>query len=628
MLLFLFTFSCQKKFEQPDESSQVETHENYQARPVNPNGNNQYIILGREKEIPYSVENMQRAVDYINDSVQNSKYTKKVIRPTHYYVKFIPATEEHLQILDEMDKDTTIVLFNYPLHYEIIQQGRFLQGRTPEEIKYAELYTTVPNYYQFPDVPYEIIEELYEPAEDEGDLEVAALVLTGNEEDLDIIYNGEPLSMTNLSAFLNDPQAQQRLWRRYEPYGYFKVYDTEISGYVGVMNTRLVIGRWFWWQNVYTDRTGKFTAGRRYRGRVTVRAKWRTSIATLRRSFNELIGIGVSDYLMRINRSNNGRWYLTGTSNGHLWPKATVHNALVKYNDYMEPRGVSGVYHANVWVLNGRESQGTALMMKRYTWTTSSGLLLGMLENWLTLYFAIPLASVTHILNALVSHLYPDMILQYDSCDRKDTKQIEQLVFHESGHFSHAVQTGSQYWGEVVYFYTDNIVSLGGDSYGDGDDPDLASGRLIALVEGWATFCEYAVLRGYYTSYTRLDCPNNSYNEIDIIPYMEGFNMYTVPMTANPMYDNESWFLSGLIWDIIDDSPKEPGTKLKNGQTNSDIRNIIDNLSLSRISGTYAPVYDRLNGSVHNGYDLKKALTGVYPHLTYQINELFYSYGY
>ncbi len=588
------------------------------------------MILGREKQIPYTVENMQRAVEYINSHVQNSKYTKKVIKPTHYYIKFIPTTEEHLQILDEMDKDTSIVLFNYPLHYEILQPGSFLQGQSPEEIKYAELYTTVPVHYQFPGVPYEIIEELYEPAEDEGDLEVTAFVLTGNEQDLDIIYNGAPLSINNLSDFLNDPPAQQRLLRRYEPYGYFKVYDTEISTYVGVMNTRLVIGRWFWWRNVYTDRSGRFTAGRRYRGRVTVRAKWRSSTATLRRSVNEMMGIGVSDYLMRINRSNNGRWYLTETSNGHLWPKATVHNAIIKYNDHMEPRGVNGVYDANVWIWNGRETQGATLMMKRYTWTTSSGILLGMLENWLTIYFALPLASVTPLLNVMASHLYPDMILQYNSCDRKDTKQIEQLVFHESGHFSHALKAGSRYWGEVVHTYTNNIISLNGDSYGDGNDPDLAGGQLIALVEGWATFCEYAVLRGYYTSFTSWDCSNNSQNEEYIVPYMEGFDMYTVPMTtiAVDRDDNDSWFLSGLIWDIIDDSPKEPGTKLKNGQTNYDIRSIIDNLSLSRISGSYAPVYDRLTGAVRNGYDLKKALTGAYPHLTYQINELFYSYGY
>ena len=104
--------------------------------------------------------------------------------------------------------------------------------------------------------------------------------------------------------------------------------------------------------------------------------------------------------------------------------------------------------------------------------------------------------------------------------------------------------------------------------------------------------------------------------------------MYTVPMTASSMHDNESWFLSGLIWDIIDDSKIEPWTKLRNGQTNNRIRYIVDNLSLSQISGSYAPVYDRLNGGVRNGYDLKKALTGAYPHLTYQINELFYSYGY
>ena len=604
----------------------METRENYHARPVNPNGNNQYIILGREKEIAYSVENMQRAVEYINDSVQNSRYRDKIIKPTHYYIKFKPSTEEHLRILDEIDRDSAnIVLFNYPLHYEIIQHGRFLQGSTLDDIKYAELYTTVPVDYQFPDVPYEIISEVYKPAADEGDLEIAALVLTGNADDLDIEYNGEPLSRDNLRDFLNECAHRPSICPSYEPYGSFKVYDTESSSYVGVMNTKIAIGRGIWWRYVYTDRSGWFTAGRRYRCAVFVHAKWRSPIATIRRSLNELVGIGVSDFLMVLSNSDNGKTYLTGTSNGHMWPKATVHNALVKYNDHMEPRGVRGVTNANVWVLNGGKTQGATMMMKRYAWAATYNTILA---NWLTAYFLLPFNWVFNLMNVMERHLYPDMILLYNSCDREDTKQIEQLVFHESGHFSHALQAGSRYWGKVINTYMDNIVSLGGDSYGDGDDPDLAGGRLIALVEGWATFCEYAVLKGYYTSFTSWDCPDNPPHEIDITPYMEGFNMYTVPMTATGRRDNKDWFLSGLIWDCIDDSKKEPDTRLFNGQTGLSIRPIIDNLRLSRISGYYAPVYDRLTDAVRNGYDLKKALTGAYPHLSYQINELFYSYGY
>lgn len=573
-----------------------------------------YVILGEQKEIAYTVVKMQNAVDYINLYKNHSQFIGKIINPTHYYVKFIPNNEDHLNILEHIENDS-IVLSCYPLDYEIIQEGSFLEKSNDEDIKFSELYTTVPLDFSFPNVPYEILEELYKPTEEEYEIDITALVLNDEEDILeDFLVNGEPISKFNLIDFLNLPDdGSNEKGGKYTPYGYFKVWNTETSNYVAVRNTKISYGRSVWWYYTYTNSSGKFTSHKTYRGTVNIRAKWKSESATIRKHWNELLGIGVSDFLMKIKKSTNGKTYNTSHSDNHKWYKATVQNAIIKYNSYIEPKGVNGVHGANIWVWESNSTQGMTPMLHKYIWTTTNSVFF----NSLLVYTGFTGVQIINLLNLLFGQLYPDMILNYSN---KDTKLIDQLLFHEAGHFSHSLKTGGWEWGQFVGAELDNIlatINTTQDPYRDGHKPTKEKGKRIALAEGWATFTEYAVMNGYYTT----DIHDNS-----IVPYMENFNMYVTP---NVIYDdNDSWFLTGLIWDIIDDST-ESGSELINNIVRPPLTApIIDNLHRGNITGWYAPVYERLNSNVDDGYDLKTALKNAYPSDIYLIDQLFISYGY
>ena len=78
------------------------------------------LKLGKKLENPYSVDNMKKAWNNISSSGRLSEEIE--IAPTHYYVKFKPVNEEEREILTD---DTTLVLYDYPLDYEIAEEGHY-----------------------------------------------------------------------------------------------------------------------------------------------------------------------------------------------------------------------------------------------------------------------------------------------------------------------------------------------------------------------------------------------------------------------------------------------------------------------------------------------------------------------
>ena len=85
--------------------------------PQTRSGNFGEIVLGNNMGIPFSLSNMRNAAQFIDE---NSELGLTTIVPTHYYVKFMPVTNEHLVILDSLGD--TYALYNYPIEYVIVQE--------------------------------------------------------------------------------------------------------------------------------------------------------------------------------------------------------------------------------------------------------------------------------------------------------------------------------------------------------------------------------------------------------------------------------------------------------------------------------------------------------------------------
>ncbi len=119
ILIGMFTYSCQTK-----EDIRVETavSDNF-----NQNDDLYMMVLGEKLENPYTVENMQKAWQNVKKSKTVAKRGMEEeieITTTHLYIRFKPKDEEELTLLQ---KDTTLLLFDHPLDYEITEEGDFYQ---------------------------------------------------------------------------------------------------------------------------------------------------------------------------------------------------------------------------------------------------------------------------------------------------------------------------------------------------------------------------------------------------------------------------------------------------------------------------------------------------------------------
>jgi hypothetical protein len=141
-LIFL---SCNKdEFQVVDDTKQSENIYNTNGVPDG------MMKLGKKLKNPYSLSNMKKAFA----QVSNLKSTAEDLKPTHFYVRFLPETTEEMTILIE---DTLLKLYDYPFDYEIIQDGQYYHDPSIPLDKFTWLYTVVPPDYVFPNVKYEIL---------------------------------------------------------------------------------------------------------------------------------------------------------------------------------------------------------------------------------------------------------------------------------------------------------------------------------------------------------------------------------------------------------------------------------------------------------------------------------------
>lgn len=160
-LILALTWSC-------------ENEPNLENEVVQTNLQNEWLSKGEKLENPYSVKNMQQALQNLQKAQKLRSKTAKTtldefdysqfeIEPTHLYVRFEPQTPEEEAVLKQ---DSTRVLFDYPLDYDFTDEVLTARPALQEN--------QIPQYYAaikinteedgFAD-DYDLLEELFIPEE-------------------------------------------------------------------------------------------------------------------------------------------------------------------------------------------------------------------------------------------------------------------------------------------------------------------------------------------------------------------------------------------------------------------------------------------------------------------------------
>ena len=118
-----------------------------------------HVVLGKQLEDPYSIKNMKKA--YFNLKSTNSETPDLNIQPTHTYMRFLPNNEEEW---GRLKSDTTLVLYDFPLDYEIANLGTCYHDPSLPADAITWQYCVVPIGHVIPGIVNEILYEVYIPS--------------------------------------------------------------------------------------------------------------------------------------------------------------------------------------------------------------------------------------------------------------------------------------------------------------------------------------------------------------------------------------------------------------------------------------------------------------------------------
>lgn len=277
------------------------------------------IVLGEKLPNPYSLSVMQKAADELTD--ESTLKSAQLLQATHYYLRFAPRDTAEIDLLEA---DTTIFFYTYPMDYEIAQEGdTYTDPNQPEGVlKY--MYCAVDVNHKLPNVPYEVLDELYileetnvvaEPTEDdEEDFE------EGNKS----VHNDywETLEMKAKELVGAEVSYNKSKWR---PQGDVYYHDTSINKDIPLEGVPVRCRKsLFVTHQCCTNANGHFSFDR-LRGRVDYYIRWRRDNFKIR----EHSGVNVAETNLKRNTKSSVTY--TVTNGTRAWECASIFRAAHFY---------------------------------------------------------------------------------------------------------------------------------------------------------------------------------------------------------------------------------------------------------------------------------------------------------
>jgi len=548
----MFCSSCAKDDNLEDDFKQ-NSNLGLTLRSEGEGGELTYTILGAKRENPFSVANMNRAkINLYGTDIPP-------ISPTHQYIKFLPSMQEHLAYLEDWETERQVPLFDFPLEYEIIAVGQYYIDPLVSDSIYTYQYAIIPIGVGLPEVPFQVIDELYIDRSDPL-LLAGAFILTGNKDEItEYVFNGG-LRQEELLAY-NGTSVEGIFEIPICPNGCVAML---IYGGIGIP-----LSEWEWECDCTPPPPPPVSlndCGCSIPGNV------RNPAGCIRVDFDGLMqpvqiaSIKVKDAWFTSNMTStdvNGCWRVNETYSGNMWMWARFKNNNVKVRDRRYWLGIRTVqdnvgkftappynnisvdygsgledntsnermYWAAAHTLNTvndyrtrSSADGIPLPRTGLNWNNGHGdgaASAPMLQG-ITFSLWIEFLRVTDVTLAVVSYtsdiLLPDITNQYD--EEESALSFTGTGHHELGHASHHALAGEQYW----LPYRIHVVNNGGYGFFPIFDPNSFPEH-VALGEAIGNFT------GALYGETQAGGENSEWED-NFIP-------------------------RGLMWDLRDDTPSD-----------------------------------------------------------------------
>lgn len=586
VLLALFltlTNSCKKDFSEnlnPREALQ-NTNKANDREELNPGEG--MTVLGVRLNNPYALNVVKQAYANIYGQTINS------LQPSHLYVRFLPSTPEEIGLLDYENRE----YWDFPLDYKILQMGAKYQDLTVQDTNFTWLYTVVPIGFQFPQVPYEIIEQIVEVPY-ETHLLKEAYRLTNNVWDEPDTYLEAPTFTNGVLTFIvpdegggpsggggegggGGPCGCPAPDHIRKPSGCVTVEDNMLSTADPVRRVEVITARddlgLFFVRSDETDDKGCFSISRKYHGKIRLWVKFKSDYCRIRTMTSKLDLQGFlfarKAYKGKFNPPNFNHLSIHFPRNTGIgspdccnWLAATVNNALFDFRGWGSTNGVTAPPSNLEILITPWDQNGAAPMLSHMPGFTATLALLGgpAILGVFSVFLPSTLALVSPIIQGWILIDAPDIVLNYNDPTLLNSDEVKELAYHEFSHASHWQVVSNGYW-QANILYTAAVVTtppFDDGPYGDGTGS--GAGR-CAVIEGWGYHMGATVSGWHYginsSCYTIQDggtCFSSSNGVSSYIRALERFN----PTLSG---DINRWIPKGIFHDLID-AGNEPTSTL------------------------------------------------------------------
>lgn len=417
------------------------------------------IVLGDRLQNPYTTENMSKAFA----SLYPTKADRVDIKPTNLYVRFLPRTDDEYRMLEDSGLD----ILDHPLDYSIAVDGDWYHDPQIPEESVTWQYTVVPSGFEFPDIPYEIIDACYIAENDPGTksdgfdweaVEREAYRITGNAD----MLSAQPLTKAAKVA----------------PSGRITIVDENCYGGkpFGVAGVRVSCNSFVKFANAYTDRDGYYEMSRTFSSKVRYRLVFKNEKG---------FALGFNLILVPASISTLGKadpsgidMTVTKDSESKLFRRCAVNNAAYDYfrrcskddMDISEPPA-----DLRIWLFNGLEASSAPMLHHG-----------AVLRDGLFSSFLGKFAS-------LIEAFLPDITI--GTKERDDYRSLYSVTCHELAHASHFRKAGLDYWNNYIHYIVESFVRSGSMTYGDGSTEKAG---YCEVGEMWAYYLESRMYKERY----------------------------------------------------------------------------------------------------------------------------------
>ena len=416
------------------------------------------IVLGDRLENPYTTENMTKALQ----SLYPTKADRVDVKTTHLYVRFLPRTEQEVELLNSLG----LVMTDHPLDYDILVDGDWYHDPSLPEGSVTWQYAVVPPDFKFPAVPYEVIDECYISENDTATradgidweaVERQSYILTGNADRIAVSTKGST---------------------KEQPAGRITIEDEHYSGGkpVGVAGVRVCCNSFVKYDYAVTDRDGYYKMEKSFSSNLRYRLVFENE-----KGFS----IGFNLVLVPASVSTLGRTEPTGvnmtvtkSSDEKLFKRCVVNNAAYDYISRCASEDLALApppSDLRIWLFH-KLSASSAVMMHQGTLVNHEDF-----KEFLGDYAG------------LLTYFLPDITI--GTASAKDYSTLYSSTIHEMAHSSHFTKVGADYWNNYIFYIVKSYLENHNMTYGDGTG--LFSGY-CEVGEMWAYYLESKFFKDRY----------------------------------------------------------------------------------------------------------------------------------